>query len=128
MDELAKKMMSLNGNIVETLSELSAFKPKFFHALFRGEITKYSETLSKYRTQLVELESALQSQTRVPSNYNEVQIVSGQMSIVFSVRNMTLTSLDEAQKMLSSHESISGFKLSTFLALFAILVSLLSIL
>jgi hypothetical protein len=41
------------------------------------------------------------------------------------IRNVVLTTLDKAQKMLNSHEGQAGFKLSINIALFAIVVSLL---
>jgi hypothetical protein len=48
-------------------------------------------------------------------------MVSGKLSVTFSIRNLTLTSLDEAQKMLSSYEGQAGLKLSTTLSLMLLL-------
>lgn len=127
MNELNEELMGLNEEIVAILKELSQFKPSFYHAFAKGRLGDYTAALVELREQLSEVDQRLRPHTRIPGDYNSIQMVSGKLSVTFSIRNVVLTTLDEAQKMLNSHESQAGFKLSTNIALLAIVVSVLGV-
>lgn len=125
MNEFNDELMRLNEQVVAILKELSQFKPSFYHVFAKGKLGEYTIKLIELREQLSEVDQRIRPHTRVPGDYNSVQMVSGKLSVTFSIRNVVLTTLDEAQKMLNSHEAQASFKLSTNIALVAIVVSVL---
>ena len=127
MNEINQNLLELNSRIVATLNELSVFTPRFYHVFKNGKFKGFNSKLSSYRKELIEIDQSLEPHTRIPGDINSVRMVSGKLSVTFSVRNLTLTSLDEAQKMLSSYEGQAGFKLSTTLSLIAIVISTISL-
>ena len=127
MNDFNDELMGLNEQLVAILKELSQFKPRFYHAFAKGKLGEYTAKLVEYREQLNEVDQRLRPHTRVPGDYNSIQMVSGKLSVTFSIRNVVLTTLDEAQKMLNSHEAQAGFKLSTNIALIAVVVSVLGL-
>jgi hypothetical protein len=127
VNEIKDELMSLNGKIITVLSELAEFTPRFYHAVKNDKLKGYASKLTTFRLELNELDKRLEPHTRIPGDINSVTMTSGKLTIVFSVRNLTLTSLDEAQKILSSYEALAGFKLSTSLSLLAIVISAISL-
>ncbi|GLX80227.1 hypothetical protein tinsulaeT_35670 [Thalassotalea insulae] len=127
MNEINRKLLELNNKIVETLNELAEFTPRFYHVFKNGKLKGYSSQLTNFRKALTEIDHSLEPHTKIPGDITSVKMVSGQLSVTFSIRNLTLTSLDEAQKMLSSYEGQAGFKLSTTLSLIAIVISTISL-
>ena len=125
MNEFNDELMGLNEQIVAVLKELSQFKPRFYHVFAKGKLGEYTTMLVEFREQLNDVDQRIRPHTRMPGDYNSIQMVSGKLSVTFSIRNVVLTTLDETQKMLNSHEAQAGFKLSTNIALFAIVVSVL---
>lgn len=127
MNDFNDELMELNEQLVAILKELSQFKPRFYHAFAKGKLGKYTTKLVEYREQLNEVDQRIRPHTKVPGDYNSIQMMSGKLSVTFSIRNVVLTTLDEVQKMLNSHESQAGFKLSTNIALIAVVVSVLGL-
>jgi hypothetical protein len=123
MNELNDELMGLNEDVSVVLKGLSQFKPRFYHVFSKGKLWEYTTKLIEFREKLNNLDQRIRPHTEIPSDINSIQMVSGKLSVTFSIRNVVLTTLDEAQKMLSSHEAQAGFKLSTNIALFAIVVS-----
>lgn len=123
MNEITADILILNKKIVETLTAISQFKPRFYHAIYKTKLYEFETVLSTYRSSLAALDDRISSNIKIPGDYNSIQMVAGKLSIVFSTRNIALTALDEAQKLLSAHDSQAGFKLSTLMSLAAIVVS-----
>lgn len=48
-------------------------------------------------------------------------------TVAFNTRNIALTTLGEAQRLLSSHEGSAQFKATTIIALIAVLISVVSV-
>ncbi|RBO81862.1 hypothetical protein [Marinomonas aquiplantarum] len=127
MNEFNDELMGLNEQVMAILKELSQFKPRFYHAFVKGKLGEFAISLVGFREQLNDIDQRIRPHTRIPGDYNSIQMVSGKLSVTFSIRNVVLTTLDEAQKMLSSHEAQAGFKLSTNIALLAIIISVLGV-
>jgi hypothetical protein len=125
MNEITADLLALNKKIVETLTAISQFKPRFYHAIatYKTELYEFETILSSYRSSLAALDDRISSHIRIPGDYNSIQMHAGKLSIVFSTRNIALTTLDEAQKLLSAHNSQASFKLSTLVSLAAIVIS-----
>lgn len=127
MNDFNDELLELNQEIVAVLKGLSEFKPKFYHVFSKGKLGTYSVSLVELRQQLNDVDQRIRPHTKIPGDYKSIQMVSGQLSVTFSLRNAVLTTLDEAQKMLNAHEAHAGFKLSTNIALLAIVVSILGL-
>lgn len=123
MNTITADILKLNKKIVETLTEISQFKPHFYHAIYKTELYEFETVLNSYRSSLAELDDQISLHIKIPDDYNSIQMHAGKLSIVFSTRNIALTTLDEAQKLLSAHDSQAGFKLSTLVSLAAIVIS-----
>ena len=127
MNEFNDELMELNEQVVSILKELSQFKPRFYHAFAKGKLGEYTVRLVEFRERLNAVDQRIRPHTKIPGDYNSIQMVSGKLSVTFSIRNVALTTLGEAQKMLSSHEALAGFKLSTNIAFLAISVSVIGL-
>jgi hypothetical protein len=123
MNEITVDILTLNKEIVETLNSISQFKPRSYHAFFKNRITTFENTLNSYRSSLASLDERITPHAKIPGDFNSIQMCAGKLSIVFATRNIALTSLDEAQKLLSGHDSQAAFKLSTLISLIAIIIS-----
>lgn len=127
MNDFNNELMELNEQVIEILRELSQFKPRSYHVFAKGKLGKYTAKLVDFRERLNDLDQRIRPYTKIPGDYNSIQMVSGKLSVTFSIRNVVLTTLDEAQKMLNSHEAQAGFMLSTNIALFAVAVSVIGV-
>lgn len=128
MNELNEELMEMNEEITSELSELAQFTPRYYHSITKGQLKGFSTSLVGFRERLNDIDQRIRPHTRVPRDINSIQMVSGKLSVTFAIRNVALTTLDEAQKLLNSHESQAGFKLSINLALIAIVVSVVGVL
>lgn len=125
MNQFNEDLMQLNEDIVQTLGKLAKFKPRFYHSFAKGKSSEFNASLIGYRERLNVIDKNLRRHaTSIPDDAGSVKTGSAKLSITFSIRNLTLASLGEAQKLLNDHEAQAGFKLSTNLALLAIVISI----
>ncbi len=127
MNNLNKKAMKLNEECFAALNDISEFKPQAYHVFLSKNIQGYELRLRTLRKQLSELDKEIEPHTKMPGDYNSIQMCSGKLSVCFNARNIALTTLTEAQRLLSSHEGSVQFKATTIIALIAVLISMVSV-
>jgi len=126
MNDLNQRLLELNDKIVNVFTDISNVKPRAWHILFDSKYRKIENSLFSFRKELHEIDRDIEPQTIIPNDYNSIQMVTGKLSILFSTRNMVLTSLSEAQKILTNNQSQVTFKFTTIISLVAIAVSIIS--
>lgn len=127
MNDINQELLDLNSEIIDLINQLAVFKPRFYHSLNSGKLNIFLKAINTFRLKLIDLDKRIKPHTRIPENYNSIQMVSGKLAITFSIRNQTLISLNEAQKYLNSHDDKSNFKLTIIIAFAAILLSAISV-
>ncbi|EQA7837588.1 hypothetical protein ACX843_003569, partial [Vibrio cholerae] len=127
VNEINKRAMELNEECFSVLSEISEFKPQFYHLFNTQKFSDFELKLRGLREKLSELDKDIAPHTNVPGDYNSIQMGAGKLSVCFNARNVALTTLTEAQRLLSSHEGSAQFKATTIIALIAVLISLVSV-
>ncbi|MCR9722986.1 hypothetical protein NB567_21545, partial [Vibrio parahaemolyticus] len=127
MNKINKKAMELNKECFSVLNDISEFKPQFYHIFCSKKFHGFEVKLGKLRKQLSELDSEIEPHTNMPDDYNSIQKRSGKLSVAFNTRNIALTTLGEAQRLLSSHEGSAQFKATTIIALIAVFISVVSV-
>ncbi|EIE5874804.1 hypothetical protein LDV99_001631 [Vibrio parahaemolyticus] len=127
MNEINKTAMELNEECFSVLNEISDFKPQFYHILARRKLREFESQLRGLREKLSDLDKDIAPHTNVPGDYNSIQMAAGKLSVCFNARNVALTTLTEAQRLLSSHEGNAQFKATTMIALIAVIISMISV-
>ncbi|MBF4270317.1 hypothetical protein EAY71_25995 [Vibrio anguillarum] len=127
MNEINKKAMELNEECFSVLNEISDFKPQFYHLVASQNLSEFESKLRGLREKLSELDKNIAPHTNVPGDYNSIQMGAGKLSVCFNARNVALTTLTEAQRLLSSHEGSAQFKATTMIALIAVIISMISV-
>ena len=88
MNELNDELMELNEQVVAILKELSQFKPRFYHVFAKGKLGEYAVRLVGFREKLNDIDQRVRPHIRIPGDYNSIQMVSGKLSVIFSIRNV----------------------------------------
>lgn len=127
MNDTHQKLQELNEEIVKTFSTISSIKPQPWHLFFSKQYNNLEDQLLSYRILLDEIDHEIEPHAIIPNDFNSIQMVSGKLSIIYATRNMTLTSLAEAQKLLTNSQSQASFKFTTIVSLAAIVISIFGV-
>mgnify|MGYP001824231893 CR=1 FL=1 len=127
MNDLNQKLLELNEEIVNTFSSISDIKPRAWHVFLNSDHQKLEDILLSYRRRIDEIDREIEPHTIIPQDFNGIQMASGKLTMLFSTRNMALTSLGEAQKILSNSQSLASFEFTTTISLLAIVISIIGV-
>lgn len=127
MNDVHQKLQELNEEIVQTFSTISGISPKPWHVFIGKQFNNLENQLLLYRLRLDELDHEIEPHAIIPNDYNGIQMVSGKLSILYATRNMALTSLGEAQKLLTNAQSQASFKFTVLVSLLAIVISVVGL-
>lgn len=127
MNDLNQKLLELNEEIVNTFSVISNIKPHSWHMFFNSQYKLLENSLFSFRKRLNEIDREIEPHTIIPNQINDLNMASGKLSILFATRGMTLTSLSEAQKLLTNSQTQVSFKFTTLISLLAIVLSVYSV-
>ena len=127
LNEINKRAMKLNEECFSVLNEISEFKPQFYHLLDTRKFSDFESKLRGLREKLSKFDKDIAPHTNIPGDHNSIVMGAGKLSVCFNARNVVLTTLTEAQRLLSSHEGSAQFKATTIIALIAVLISLWSV-
>ena len=125
MNNLNQKLLELNEEIVNAFSTISSIKPHSWHIFLNSKYSELDNLLLSFRKKLDDIDREIEPHTIIPNDYNSVQMASGKLSILFATRNMALTSLSEAQKLLTNNQTQVSFKFTTIISLLAIVISII---
>jgi len=123
MNDLNQKLLELNEEIVNAFTTISNVKPHSWHIFFRSQYISLEKLLLSFRKKLDDIDREIEPHTIILNDYNSAQIMTGKLSILFATRNMALTSLAEAQKLLANTQTQVSLKFTTIISLLAIVIS-----
>jgi hypothetical protein len=125
--------MYLNGaNEVKSSTEnLSLCKRKFFHIFTKKPISNSPSDIRKFYSLLKDADSKYSVLIKVPPNKlqpaygvdGDIKLLSYRLDIVSNARDVFVSSLSGYEKEVSNIENVLNFRLTTTIAVFAIILS-----
>ena len=93
----------------------------------RNKVTKYKEKLTEYYNWLREYDAVYSAHLSISGTINELQIKQSQAIIVEQARNLFISSLRNYENEISNIENSLNFRLTTGIAIIAMVISVLGL-
>lgn len=127
LDEAKNGYLSRSLDILNATESLSKDKYGIFENFTNNKLNDAKKQLSLYYSWLREFDAAYSGEFMFHGTIPDITMLNGNLSIVERSRSMFVSSLNSYEKALANIESSTNFKLTTSIALLALLVAVLGV-
>jgi len=119
--------ISKSNQIIEANEKMALDNYGFIEMFTQSKLKGYKNRLREFYEWLRESDEAYAQNMRIPISINEILMVNGQLGIVQNARDLFVSSLNSYEKEVSNIEGNINFRLTTFIAILAIIISVVAI-
>ncbi|HCE4574290.1 hypothetical protein P3719_23295 [Vibrio parahaemolyticus] len=127
LDEAKNGYLAKSIEILNATESLSKDKYGIFEIFTNKKLNDAKEQLSIYYSWLREFDATYSGEFMLHGTIPDITMLNGNLSIVERSRSMFVSSLNSYEKALANIESSTNFKLTTSIALIALLVAVLGL-
>ncbi|AIL70748.1 hypothetical protein VV93_v1c16600 [Vibrio vulnificus] len=127
IDEATKGYLAKSVYILNATEALSKDKYGLVEIFTNKKLIEAKAQLPIFYSWLREFDAAYSGDFMLHGTIHELTMLNGNLSIVERARNMFVSSLDSYEKAIANIESSTNFKLTTSIALLALLVAVLGL-
>ena len=124
LEEVKKNYLDKSQEIYKSTKELAKDSYGMREILTNKKQRKAKEKLEIYYSWLNDIDSEYSKQFEIMGSVAEMQMRNGHLSVAERARNIFISSLSGYENAIANIEASTNFKITTILAMFAILVSI----
>jgi len=126
MDELVNNYVKLCDKVTNQNLSLATNSFGLYVVFTRRKMTIYRDKLPGYYEEMKSLDVIYSNKFQITGALNDLNYLSSQLAIVSRAREMAISALSNYEKELSNIESALNFRLTTTIAVTAIVISIIS--
>ena len=116
--------ISYSRNIIDANEEMAKDRYGISEMFTRSKLSKYKNKLGEYYTWLRECDDVYSASLAPSTNVNDARLQQSTLDVVEKARAMFIFSLNSYEKELSNVEGNMNFRLTTSIAILAIIISI----
>jgi hypothetical protein len=127
MHEIKDHYLALREEVVVNSCEMSGRSVGFFNSFKHSYFQKHRAYLSAHYQRLNDIDTEFNRHFRMPGTVPDLNMLTMQLEVVSRARNLATDSLSAYETQVSNGEGGVNFRISTAIALFALVVSIVGI-
>jgi len=127
MDNLIEGYTSISNDAVALNKTIDETEFSFVSIFCRKELKSLKQQIPALLSRLQELDKEYSAKFKTSRAINDLNMLNAQLAIVDKARNMAMSSLSNAEKAYKGTESSLNFRLTTVIAITAIVISIVGL-
>ena len=127
MEKLKNNYIKKGQDILSRNESLATESFGFFESFTRTKLKRFKGNIAEYYTNLGALDSYYTSLFKTSGAINDLNMLNAQLQVISKAREMYTSALSAYEKELANIEGSLNFRLTTIIAIVAIIVSVASI-